>query len=134
MIRLTAVPRPGYHFLYWLGDVIDPHSISTAAYLDGPKIIVAVYARISEDEIFELGDAEEEIFEFEEMSPSAGGAPRSMGGGGGGVRAKEPTPPASSFRAVGHPRKPSVEVIAEPSTVFLFGLAAVMLRRKQRRF
>src|SRR4030043_361321 len=43
-VALAATPKPGYQFLYWLGDVSDPNSSSTSAYLDGPKIIVAVFA------------------------------------------------------------------------------------------
>jgi len=115
-ITLTAVPKRGYHFLYWLGDVVDPHSISTVAFLDGPKIIVAVYAKVPEEGRLEL----------EAISP-----PSSAGsGGGGGVRAAEPTsslsPPPPS------PPHPPPPPIAEPSTIFLFGLAAVMLRKMRR--
>ncbi len=117
MIRLLAVPRPRYQFVYWLGDVVDPLLISTIVHIDGPKIIVAVYAK-------------EEDFALEEMSPRIG-----IGPGGGIVRAREPTPPPSSFKAVGRLRQPrEVIIIFEPSTIFLFGLAAVMLRRKLRRF
>ena len=111
LIRLTAVPKPDYQFLYWLGDVADPLLVNTSAHLDGPMIIVAVYAKVPEDEV-------------EEVNATVGMLPRSAGGG---VRAEEPTPPPSSFKA-------RAWVIVEPSTIFLFGLAAVMLRRKQRRF
>lgn len=45
-INLNAVARPGYRFVYWLGDVSDTESISTMAYLDGPKIIIAVFQRV----------------------------------------------------------------------------------------
>ncbi|HEY4759288.1 MAG TPA: hypothetical protein VIH42_01775 [Thermoguttaceae bacterium] len=110
-IRLLAIPRPGYQFVYWLGDVVDPLSMNTMAHLDGPMIIVAVYAKVPEDEP-------------ESTSPEIGiGA----GSAEAGVRAAEPTPYPASFGAVG-------QVILEPSTIFLFGLAAVMLRRIQRRF
>ena len=108
LIRLTAIPRPGYHFLYWLGDVADPLSSNTVAHLDGPMIIVVVYAKTPEEQPLE-------------MNP-----PISLGrDGGGGVRAEEPMPPPSSFRSVGW-------VIVEPSAIFLFGLAALMLRRMRR--
>ena len=45
-VTLTATPKPGYQFVYWLGDVSDPTGQSTVATLDGPKIIVAVFERI----------------------------------------------------------------------------------------
>jgi hypothetical protein len=42
-VTLTAVPKPGYQFVYWLGDVSDPTANSTTVYLDAPKIIIAVF-------------------------------------------------------------------------------------------
>lgn len=42
-VTLTAVPKPGYQFVYWLGDVIDPTSSRTTVYLDLPKIVIAVF-------------------------------------------------------------------------------------------
>lgn len=47
---LMAVPKPGYQFVYWLGDVADPTASSTVVYLDMPKIIIAVFER-SEHEV-----------------------------------------------------------------------------------
>ncbi len=48
-VALAAVPKPGYQFICWLGDVSDPNSSRTFAYLDSPKIIVAIFAQIPED-------------------------------------------------------------------------------------
>jgi len=42
-ITLTAAPKPGYQFLYWLGDVSDPAATSTVVYLDKPKIVIAIF-------------------------------------------------------------------------------------------
>ena len=42
-VTLTAIARPGYQFVYWLGDVADPTANRTVAYLDTPKIIIAVF-------------------------------------------------------------------------------------------
>jgi len=110
-IRLLAVPRPGYQFVYWLGDVVDPLLISTIAHIDGPKIIVAVYAKVPEDVPLESASLQ-------------------IGTGHGivetGVRAAEPKPPPP-------PHPPPPPPPAEPSTILLFGLAAVILRRRQRR-
>jgi hypothetical protein len=45
-ITLTATPNPGYQFVLWIGDVIDPTSSSTTLHLDSPKIIVAVFEKL----------------------------------------------------------------------------------------
>ena len=66
-ITLTANPKPGYRFICWLGDVSDPKSSSTVAYINGPKIIIALFERT----------------EYEDLLPetiASGGG----GGGGGG--------------------------------------------------
>jgi len=42
-VTLTAVPKPGYRFLHWLGDVGDPSATQTVVHLNKPKIIVAVF-------------------------------------------------------------------------------------------
>jgi hypothetical protein len=48
-VTLTAVPKSGYQFVYWLGDVEDPISSTTVTYLDGPKIIIAVFERVANE-------------------------------------------------------------------------------------
>jgi len=40
---LTAVAKPGYKFIHWLGEVSDAKASSTVAYLNKPKIIIAVF-------------------------------------------------------------------------------------------
>jgi len=42
-VVLTAVPKPGYQFVCWLGDVSDPTSSSTFLTLDAPKIVIGVF-------------------------------------------------------------------------------------------
>jgi hypothetical protein len=69
-VTLTAVPRAGYQFVYWLGDVSDPTLNRTTAYLDAPKIVVAVFERAE--------------FELEDVAEMAQGIP---GGYWGGIRA-----------------------------------------------
>lgn len=44
-VVMTAIPNQGYHFVYWLGDVSSPASSSTSAYINSPKIIIAVFER-----------------------------------------------------------------------------------------
>ncbi len=64
-ITLTANPKPGYQFICWLGDVSDPKAISTVAYINGPKIIIALFERT----------------EYEDLLPQT----IASGGGGGGA-------------------------------------------------
>lgn len=50
-VTLTAMPKPGYRFLYWLGDVNNSSTMATQVKIDGPKIVVAVYERDSFDKL-----------------------------------------------------------------------------------
>jgi len=52
-ITLTAAPKPGYQFLYWLGDVSDPAATSTVVYLDKPKIVIAIFEQTENDTLVE---------------------------------------------------------------------------------
>ncbi len=52
-ITLTAAPKPGYQFLYWLGDVSDPGAIKTVVYLDKPKIVVAIFGQTGDGKLVE---------------------------------------------------------------------------------
>jgi len=69
-VSLSAVPKPGYRFLYWLGDVSSTVVSDTTVQIDSPKMVVAVFARD----------------EYEEKLPglqTAEGAGTSGGGGSG---------------------------------------------------
>jgi hypothetical protein len=68
-VTLTAVPKPGYQFVYWLGDVSDPAATNTIVYLDKPKVIIAVFEQ-----------SEYSVLAAEEGMPGSGG-----GGGGSGL-------------------------------------------------
>lgn len=48
-VKIRAIPEPGYQFVYWLGDVVDPGSSSTIVIVDGPKIIIAVFERVAHE-------------------------------------------------------------------------------------
>jgi hypothetical protein len=130
-VLLTAVPKPGYYFVYWIGDVSDPTAVSTIIYMDAPKIVVAVFAR-SEFE-----------FLFEEMMMLGGGG----GGGmrpsaadysnqeytGGGAKryssSRSPSPPPlpDEFPV---PEDPEVPETPEPATALLLGLGCLLLVRR----
>ncbi len=135
-VLLTAVPKPGYYFVYWIGDVSDPTAISTIIYMDAPKIVVAVFAR------------SEFAFSLEETMMLGGG-------GGGGLRpsaadysnqgytgggAKRP----SKSHVTPQPEGPSgpteipdefpVPHLPEPATALLLGLGGLLfVRRKAKR-
>jgi hypothetical protein len=42
-VTLTAIPKRGYHFVCWLGDVADSTSSTTIVFLDKPKVVIAVF-------------------------------------------------------------------------------------------
>jgi hypothetical protein len=50
-VTLIAIPRPGYQFVYWLGDVLDPTASKTIAYLNKAKIIVAVFTQVEQGQL-----------------------------------------------------------------------------------
>jgi len=142
-IVLTAVPRVGYQFVHWLGDVSDPAASSTITYLTSPKIIIAVFERVKY-----------EFLAMEGETGNAGGSNlvRSGGeGGGGGFEgggSKRPSNPHSHT-----PEKPEDkegdfpvpkegndfpvpdEPIPEPATgiLMILGSLAILSRRKTKK-
>ncbi len=101
-VTLIAVPRPGYQFVYWLGDVLDPTASKTIAYLNKPKIIVAVFEQVEQGQLV-VGQ----------------GVP-SGGGGGDFISPGEPiSPSAARTGGVGspsssHTTKPPTEGTPDP--------------------
>ena len=128
-VTLTAAPKPGYQFLYWIGDVSDSSAISTMVYLDKPKIIIAV---------FELGG--NGVPSVEKGISGGGGG----GGGNGFVSPAMTFGQAGSISGVAGGVKPKIyqsaypksEVIPEPATCVLLGfgsLFALVRRRTKNR-
>ncbi len=66
-VMLTAVPKPGYKFIHWLGEVSDATASSTVVYLNKPKVIIAVFEQAKHG-----------------ISPDGDGLPIGGGGGAGG--------------------------------------------------
>ena len=121
-VALTATPNPGYHFVYWLGDVTDPTSNTAVAYLDSPKIIIAVF----EKNEFQFTTADIDVSSKSMPNPAIYGfAPNHSGGGGSGAGGKRP----HKFRYQGRTEPndeddpipvPGDFPIPEPATVLLF--------------
>lgn len=125
-VTLTAAPKPGYQFVYWIGDVSDPAAISTSVYLDKPKIIIAVF----EQGGYGVPAVEKGI--------SGGG-----GGGGGGSGFISPAMTfgqAGSISGVAGGVKPKIyqsaypksEVIPEPATCILLGFGSLFAFVRRR--
>jgi len=120
-VVLTAVPKAGYKFTHWLGDVSDPTAASTVVYLNEPKVIIAVFEK-AEQGI--SGDGEGFLAGGGGgggggLVPTALDLSRPGGfGGGGGVKSQKPV-----FYVKG--KKPMPEV-PEPATGLLMMLGGLL--------
>ena len=101
-ITLTANPKPGYQFICWLGDVSDPKASSTVAYINGPKIIIALFERNENEGLLPL------------ISTSGGGVSGAAGLAGGGS-APNFANPSGLMIGGGGKAKPKVFSPAPPS-------------------
>jgi len=137
-VTLTAVPNPGYQFVYWLGDVSDSTANTTITYLDAPKIIIAVFER-AEYELL-LVEIEPKSTPYGGLRRSAADYARGGGGGGGGRRPRKwrwPEWPEEEEEEEGNdfPTPPQGEdfpvPIPEPATGILLAVGILALLRKQ---
>jgi hypothetical protein len=151
-IKLTAMPKPGYRFILWLGDVDSPERNVTTVSADGPKIIIAVFERT------EFDDIEDPFYEDDGFAHGGaggrGGRRRGSnfvrpgrGGGGGEPKMYDwpdwPQPPVEEEGEEGEETFPVPgedttkipvpdEPIPEPSTLILLGMGAVSLLKGRR--
>ena len=125
-VMLTAVAKPGYKFIHWLGEVSDATASSTIAYLNKPKVIIAVFEQ-AENGISANGDG---------LAAGGGGAPgglfptaldfsRPGGFNGGGGKAK----PQKQIYFVKE-KKPMPEV-PEPATGLLLVLGSLFALKRR---
>ena len=130
-VTLSALPKPGYQFVHWLGDVSDPTATSTMVYLNKAKVIIAVFEQ-----------TEHGIGANEKDWPKAGGgAPggafptavdlgRSGGfSGGGGAKPR----PAQHIYVIGQKPAPQTPEPATGALLILGGLLAFARRRPHNR-
>ena len=123
-VILTAVPKTGYKFIHWLGDVSDPTAPNTVVYLNKPKVIIAVFEQAEQGV---LGDGEGLL-----VSGGGGGGlfPTALdfsrpGGfaGGGGAKPQKPV-----YYVKG--KKPTPEV-PEPATGLLLMLGGLFALKRR---
>jgi hypothetical protein len=138
-VTLRAVANPGYQFVYWIGDVIEPSASTTIVNLDGPKIVIAVFERSK----FEIIEAEEQP----QISASRGGLYRSRVEQGYDASGEiiyrppsfhfpkpphKPPVPEGSDLPVPEGNDPPVPV-PEPATCFYFLFSIFYLRNRLER-
>ena len=143
-VTLTAVPKPGYQFVFWLGQVSDPKANSTVVYSDSPKIVIAVFERAKYEFLAEQGVTD--WIPGGGLIRRGGDYARAAGPGGGGRR------PQKRYLTNGNgqyengngngngdedkPDELSVPEVPEPATVVLLGLGGSLIfvgRRRKRK-
>ena len=136
-VTLIAVPQPGYQFVYWLGDVLDPTANKTTALLNESKVIVAVFQRVEEGQLIVGQNVPTGGGggggSFSSGSPISPAVNRTRGGGGyssGGGGASTPTPPTTEGDDNDPPDDPPGT--PEPATGLMLTLGAAALLRKRK--
>jgi len=118
-VKVVAVPRTGYRFLYWIGDVGETGTAQTMVQMDSPKLVVAVFEREQFDDLPEVG--------------IVGGASSN----GVGLISSPPSPSASAVNTSGSNsasvstvviKEVETNITPEPTTLLLLGLGAVATR------
>jgi hypothetical protein len=135
-VTVTATPKAGYQFMYWLGDVSDSTSSSTVVSLNAPKIVVAVFERSEYELPFELpaagdsggGGGGGSLFPNQGQAVGGGGGISPAGGSSGGGSVS----PYSIDQDNGD--SPPVPEVPEPATMLLLGIGSLIaLKRRNKK-
>jgi hypothetical protein len=124
-MALSAVAKPGYQFMYWIGDVAEPTSQKTIALVNTPKIIIAVFERVEYDFL----DRNVEIKSAPMGGLSASGRPPRSGGLDTPSFGRPPADRPDMPRPPKDDGDVPVPSTPEPTTVVLLSLGALILRR-----
>ncbi|MCK4752738.1 MAG: PEP-CTERM sorting domain-containing protein [Planctomycetes bacterium] len=128
-VTLTAIPQPGYQFVYWIGDVSNPTANNTIVNLDTPKIIIAVFEEV---EYEYLPRHENELWSFSGIIHNSAVDYKRQGRGGmSGTKLRKPM----QYEEPEYPEYQEFPIpVPEPMTAVLFGLGSLLaLRSKSRR-
>ncbi|MBN1391574.1 MAG: PEP-CTERM sorting domain-containing protein [Sedimentisphaerales bacterium] len=130
IVTLTTIPKAGWKFVHWLGDVQDPTANRTKVNIDGPKIIIAVFVR---DEYAALAP----------IGPQISNGPPALyrrydsygiGGGSGMIPYRSPDYPRY-YPTENPPEEddpPPVPEVPEPATVIILGIGALLVINKNK--
>lgn len=128
-MTLAAVPRAGYRFLYWVGDVGQIASSETSVEMSGPKMVVAVFAREGFEDLKKAGI----------IGGSATGGTYASPGAFSGSGRTGTAIDRSGFDFPVNPQAPEedngtlVPEVPEPATLLLLAFGAAALRAKRNK-
>jgi PEP-CTERM motif/Divergent InlB B-repeat domain len=122
-VTLTTVANPGWKFVCWLGEVSDKTTNRTMMSVDGPKIIIAVFAR---DEFVNLKPGEAFSAGQGILTPRYDAIGGDLGSGSG------PPPSNPHYDYPSTPTPPDMPPpvppeVPEPATMLLLGIGAGLL-------
>lgn len=129
---MTAIPKSGWQFVCWLGEVSDATTPTTVAFIDAPKIIIAVFERAAYE--FLVAEIGAKSRPAQNLFRSA--ADYARRGGGGSIRWSWPSYPYPPEPEV--PESDEVPVpqefpvpLPEPATAILLAMGSVCAFRKR---
>jgi hypothetical protein len=140
-VTLIATPKPGYQFVYWMGNVSNATTSTTTVFLDSPKMVIAVFER-NVFETFEKVGLESDYISGGEGN---GGLVRSGGASDSSLDPEvengvaevkrphysQPPTPNNDF-PVPKDNSETNPPVPEPATVTLFFAGFLMLARSRR--
>ncbi|MBW8016033.1 MAG: PEP-CTERM sorting domain-containing protein [Planctomycetes bacterium] len=128
LIEISATPRKGYEFQYWLGEVTDPTSTSTTVLLDSAKSVVAIFERSM---LEKLGSSDMIRISGGGAASPGNPAPNRSVGYSRGLRSPAPAilpyyPPGNNIII-----DDDDEQVPEPVSLILFAAGTLMLLKRK---